>query len=59
MVLTAVAAGVAAAAEDALLLRVWSRTRRPVPGPPSCPTQCPRVQGPCGWCGRRGMATTA
>jgi hypothetical protein len=30
-----------ATAEDALLLRVWSRTRRPVPGPSSCPSRSP------------------
>jgi hypothetical protein len=55
------AAGVeaVAAAEGALLLRAWSRTRRPVPGPSSGPARSPRVRGRCGRCGRRGMAATA
>jgi hypothetical protein len=49
----------AAVAEGALLLRARSRTRRPVPGPPSGPARSPRVQGRCGRCGRRGMTATA
>jgi hypothetical protein len=50
---------VAAAAEDTLLLRAWSRTWRPILGPPSYPAQSPQVQDHYGQCGRRGMATTA
>jgi hypothetical protein len=49
----------AAAMEGALLLRAQSRTWRPVPRPLSGPAQPPRVRGHCGWCGRRGMTTTA
>jgi hypothetical protein len=49
----------AAAAEGALLLRARSRTRRPIPGPPSGPARSPRVRGHCGRCGRRGMTATA
>jgi hypothetical protein len=45
--------------EDALPLRLWSRTRRPVPRSLSCPARSPRVWGRCGHCGRRGMTTTA
>jgi hypothetical protein len=40
---TAVGMEAAAAMEGALLLRAWSRTRRPVPGPPSGPARSPRV----------------
>jgi hypothetical protein len=49
----------AAGVEGALLLRARSRTRRPVPGPPSGPARSPRVRGCCGRCGRRGMDVTA
>jgi hypothetical protein len=41
MIPAAVVAGAATAAEDTLLMRAWSRTRRPVPGPLSCPTRSP------------------
>jgi hypothetical protein len=43
MVPAAVVTEAAAVAEGALLLRAWSRTRMPVPGPPSCPALSPRV----------------
>jgi hypothetical protein len=56
---TTVGVEAAAAEEGALLLRARSRTRRPVPGLPSCPARSPRVRGRCGRCGRRRMAVTA
>jgi hypothetical protein len=40
-------------------LRAWSSTRRSVPGPLSGLARSPRVQGCCGWCGRRGTTVTA
>jgi hypothetical protein len=49
----------AAAMEGTLLLRVRSRMRRPVTGPPSGPGRSPQVQGHCEWYGRRGTTTTA
>jgi hypothetical protein len=38
-----VGAEAAAAEEGSLLLRAWSRTRRPITGPLSGPSQSPRV----------------
>jgi hypothetical protein len=52
-----VGAVVTAAVDDDLLLRVWSRTQRPVLGPPSCPARSLRIRGRCGRCGRRGTTT--
>jgi hypothetical protein len=46
------------AAEGAVLIRVRSRTRRPVLGPLSGPARSPRVRGRRGWCGRRGRTMT-
>jgi hypothetical protein len=54
-----VGAEVAAAMEGVVHLRARSRTGRPVLGSPSGPARSPRVQGHCGWCGRRGMTATA
>jgi hypothetical protein len=54
----AVSAEAALAVEGALLLRAQSRTRKPIPGPPSGPAQSPRVRGHFGRCGRRETAAT-
>jgi hypothetical protein len=55
----AVGAEVAAAADGTLLLRAWSRTRRPGSGPPSGPARSPRVCGRYGRCERRGTTAAA
>jgi hypothetical protein len=48
-----------ATAEGALHLRAWSKTQRPIPGPPSGPARSPRVRGCCGRCGRRETTAIA